>query len=618
MASYCAVLLICAVIVFTDAELPSADFEALECGFFEHTELDIFFSRLTGNTRISEPFDDNEFILSAAPGFHDEPFDLIVSIPSIPEAVIYWTIDGNEPTPGEDRFIVRGDRLIQVSGRLPKNGEIGVHDRSGYWRYAILTSYFEEWRHNPDVRLHGNVRPARGAEILQGTAFRFRGFINQEAVTEILTATYIVAPDAAERFTHRPVIMVTAPYEEFLYIYSNACTHDLVNMPTRRRVFNYEYYEWRGTAHERIFNMLGSTSLGGSWSRMHSQRTLNVHLSRGELNGVVTHPIFDGLYELYRFRLWNGGSGPFRQDHMRDIFAQTASAELNALYSDHNLAIKFINGEYWGFISIREHTTNAEFIHTRTGIAKNNIAIMERTWFERDEDGNHIRDPNNVNAGPQDWVRHTFNELIDFTFSYDLSTDYARERLFYEYFCQDNFIDFVIAHTFFNDVSFPQNNVRFFRAIVPDCQNANNPYNDGRWRFILHDMDAAPCGYTGAPLIYTESRFNMLYRPTNNRAIARVFGVFNNQMFVEQFVERALWVLDNDFHQDRLLALHDEFVAKYEPLLPEMYNRFPVRGGNIENSLSNFHYFRLQLRTFLENREYYYRQHLAHILERVS
>jgi len=49
-----------------------------------------------------------DFVLSAAPGFHDDEFYLNVSIPSIPRATIYWTIDGNDPEPNEEKFIQRG------------------------------------------------------------------------------------------------------------------------------------------------------------------------------------------------------------------------------------------------------------------------------------------------------------------------------------------------------------------------------------------------------------------------------------------------------------------------------------------------------------------------------
>jgi len=195
-------------------------------------EPELVFAGLVGKPPVlSTLFYDGDFVLSAPPGIHEQPFDLVASIPSMPDAVIYFTIDGNDPMPGEDRFATRSDRIIQVAGRIPPDGMIGVHDRTGYWRYSILTHHSEQW---------SRTLPANGAEILQGTSFRFRGFADGEPVTEIITATYIIAQDANVRFANRPIIAVTAPYEDFMYIYSHADRHDLT---TRRRIFNYEYFE---------------------------------------------------------------------------------------------------------------------------------------------------------------------------------------------------------------------------------------------------------------------------------------------------------------------------------------------------------------------------------------
>ena len=583
-------------------------------------------NNISQNTSIlDEQYYDRNFILSVPPGLYDKPFYLVVSIPSMPNAIIYYTIDGNEPHAEADRFVKRGNNSIKVSGRIPKNGKIKVRDRSGHWRDTILTYHSDSWEK------HLNVIPAYDAEILQGTTFRFRGFVDGEPVTEIITATYIIVENANKRFSNMPIISVTAPYEDFLYIYRHANPFEDV---ARRRIFNYEYFEYGDYGYIRIFNLPGSTNLGGSGTRINAQRTFNVHLSRGNLNGVITHPVFLDLYELRRFRLWNGGNA-FHRDHMRDTFAQTASSELNVLISDHNLAIKFINGEFWGFITMREHTSNRQFVSSRTGIDIENIALMDRTWnMALDVDVlvngesffievfNFFFDE--VADGEESIVLALYQEVINFAQTHDMSSDYAKMRLFDEFFCKDNFMDYLIANTFFNNWDWPNNNMRFFRAITPDI-NSQNPYNDGRWRFILHDMDYAP------PPIelhygfgeYGNNRFPFLYELDSwwtqawELEFNYVFLVLNNPTFVKQFVGRATYVLDSYFNHDRLLQLHNEFILRYTPLLPEMYNRFAIH-GDVEQSIINFHNHAIQLKNFLSTREYYYRKQLDYLIMRVS
>jgi len=530
----------------------------------------------------SESFFDGDFVLSAPPGFHDEPFDLVVSIPSMPEAVIYFTIDGNEPQPGKDRYVIRGNKIIQVSGKLREDGKIGVHDRSGYWRESILTYHSDSW-----IRSR-SIMPARDAKILQGSAFRFRGYDNGNPVTETITVTYIVAPRVGERFNNIPVIAITAPYNEFIHIYSEIWSRS-------RRIFIFEYYEYDYRSYSRIFRLPGSTSLGGNYTRDFAQRTFNVHLSRNQLDGVVTHPIFAGLYELYRFRLWNGGDN-FIRDFMRDPFAQTASSELNVQQSEKKLAIKFINGEYWGFTTIREHNSNEDFISTRLGLDYDNIVIIDLIT--------------GVLAGDKYIAQALRDELDSFIRNNDLSEGYAKRRFFDEYFCKLNFMDYLIANTFFNNEDWPFFNVRFFRAINP-VQNSQNPYEDGKWRFLFHDMDQ-----TG--LHYNLNRFSFLYElkrdvPWGSRE-NYMFQMFNNLDFVKEFVERAIYVLENEFTTENLLKLHTHFVQQYEPLMPEMFNRFEIRNM----AIARFNSYTEQLRYFLLNREFYYRKELEHLIERLK
>jgi len=351
-------------------------------------------------------------------------------------------------------------------------------------------------------------------------------------------------------------------------------------------------------------------------SRANSQRTINVNLVRGQLNGLVEYPIFDGLYELYRFRLWNGGSN-FINDFIRDPFAQTASEELNVRGGDNRLAIKFINGEFWGFTTIREHTSNRHFVSTRFGIDVDNIAVMDRNADRVTLGATGVTDL--VADGDEATVLKLYDELIEFLMSYDMTSDYARERLFDEFFCQYNFMDYLIANTFFNNADWPHNNVRYFRAIVPDPYSPN-PYNDGRWRFILHDMDLAPPRSTSDR--YNRSIFSTLYELHSQVDrwglwLNYAFLVLNNPTFAEQFRARALYVLANHYTQEQLLYLYDEFYAQYAPLLPEMYNRFAIR-GNVDDSINHFNRRSQQLRRFLLHREYYYLQQLDELIERLQ
>ncbi|MCL2522269.1 MAG: CotH kinase family protein [Erysipelotrichales bacterium] len=540
------------------------------------------------------------FELSVNPGIHSQPFDLNVQIPSIPEAVIYFTIDGTEPVSGEDRFIEREGNDILVAGEIDASGYIAVIDRSGNWRDSLLTSLSERW---------GTVVPAEGAETLRGTSFRFRGFVDGEPVTDTFTATYIIDEDFATRFANTPVMSVTAPMDEFIYIYDHA---DRFDTTTRRRIFNFEYFENGDNGFERKFSLPGSTSLGGSGTRAYPQRTLNVHLARGELNGAITHPIFEGNNDVRRFRLWNGGNS-FWWNHMRDPFAQKASSELNVPYAESNLVIKFVNGEFWGFSTMREHTNNNDFAETRLDMERGNVAILSASLRFLSPNPYHFEYYFDVDEGNETIALTLFSELVTFVSNNDLSLDENRRILFEKYFCEDNFIDYLIANTFFNNIDWPHNNIRLFRAINPD-ESSDNPNNDGRWRFILHDMDYT-VSLQNRP---NDTRFwNLLNKVRYADDFNYIFYVFNNRAFVEKFRERALYVLETDFDLVRLLNLHESFLDRYVPLLEEMYNRFPTH-GSVAASIANFNRHKNHVIYFLTHRHEHYINQLNNLIERLG
>ena len=540
-------------------------------------------------------FCDGDFVLSAAPGFHDDEFYLTVAVPSMPRATIYWTIDGTIPAGGgENRFITRGDNEIQVSGRLDASGQIFVADRTSHWRDAILMSHSEEWvwnNHRPE-NVNGAILPVDDARILQGTAFRFKAFVGDTPVTETMTATYIVEPNATIRFNSVPIVTVTAPYEDFLHFYGSMEDWNY----RARLIFNYEYFTSHEGRYTRQYSLLGSSNLGGQWSRAKEQRTMNVNFARGDLDGVVTYSIFKNIERLYRMRLWNGGNS-FRRHHMADNFAQKASSELKVLFSDSQLAVKFINGEFWGFSSIREHTSNEDFVSPHTGIDKGNILIIDRLRSDV------------ILEGDENIGQLFLEELTTFATQTDMSTDEAREWLFDKLFDQESFMDYLIANTFFHNSDWPHNNVRMFRAVNPNLSSSNK-YNDGKWRFILHDMDDVP-GWGANP---SDSNFSTLYlaEGTNSH-----FQIFNNPTFVREFVDRAHYVVEHYFYAERLLALHNEFLEVYRPLLVDMYERFNTY-GTVQATITAFEWHTRRLEEFLIIREYYYRQQLDYLLERVG
>ena len=568
----------------------------------------------------------NGLRLSHAPGVFNEEFDLVVSAVGHPNATIYWTIDGREPVAEPARFIARHARAnIQASGSFASGDTIAIEDRTGNWHEDTILTRYAARRLHP---FYQTGAPSNNATIPQGVSLMMRAFVNGVPVSETITTFYLIWENLAEQFNNIPIIAVTAnsSTSEFWAVYDDI---RITTDQSVRRNFHYEFFEPNANgSYSRIFNMVGSTQLGGVGSRPLSQRTFNVHLARGDLEGHVDHPVFAGLYDLTRFRLWNSGSS-FNRCFMRDPFAQKAAylGDLDVIHADYRLALKFINGEFWGFTTIREHTSNNFFTYSRLGITpRNNASIIDKTWYS----ANGRRMEVEESAGGLTEI--ALAELEDFVFNNDLSLDINRARLFAEFICESNFIDYLITNTFFNNLDWPSNNLRMVRAATAD-PTSDNKYMDGMWRFILHDMDGAalvtpdlgeyqPFGF-GAPV-----DFNSFIRLTDRTHLSthrrdrfgpHLFTVINNPVFAQRVRDRGLEVLDTAFTAENLVEIFNNMYQGRRILLEEHFNRFTTTlDRTVESSISNFYRYVDVLYSFITNRQVYYKEHLHYLVDRFN
>ena len=561
-----------------------------------------------------------EIQFSHAPGVYEAAFNLTVDFP-MPGAVIYYTLDGVEPVPGSPRT----ENGITVSGSVTPGNTINVAARTSTSRSdTLLTRFYTTWSRK------SNQGPASGARILTGNAYRFRAFVDSTPVSDTVIGTYLIIPGAATKYDNNPIISINAPFQPFFDLYAAADRFNPPDNSIGRQDFNYEYFALEGGSYKRQFSLPGSTSLGGSWSRDMALRTFNVHFRRGSLNGTITYPIFEGSKPegIYRFRLWNGGNnfvGPrdwsIGGDHFRDAFVQKASSKLNVPYSEWSLAILFIDGEYWGFTQLRQQTDNAAFAEDRLGMAANNVVIMDRGAQQLPGQGwSYYIDA--VEEGDTTVAGNLYSQLESFITANFSGTpsDTAVTELFSQYFNKANFIDYLIVGTFFNATDWPQNNVRFWRAITP--RSDGNPNNDGLWRFTLHDLDQTCNGITwggpggsGGSNYADGSRFsNLINAPIGvtdggGPPFNRVWKILNNKNFVDEFTQRALSVMDDDFAPTKTVPLYDEWLDRFTPLLTDMYERWAMDSNNNVSSPNTRNSFNLttgNVKYFLNNRRSFY------------
>jgi len=530
----------------------------------------------------------DNFLLSNAPGVFNFEFYLYVRHVN-PNAIIVFTTDGSYPS--------------KSSSRIGAEERIRVRDRSVGIGAATLSRHTQSYS-------DGRGRPARGADIPVGNTFRFAAFVDGIQLGDAITASYIIWHNFGRQFDSVPVISITAEYEKFVELYwDNVRSSNPV-----RHIMHYEFFEHNVTTnrYERKFDMYGSTQLGGGrGARARPQRVFNVHMARGDLDGHITHPVFAGLYDLTRFRLWNS-SNNFWRCMMREPFTQTAMhlASPYIIHSDYRLAMKFINGEFWGMTHIREHTSNNFFTSARMGIEpRNRAAIIDFSdiWGPMAID---------IQEAAGGYTQILYDELRDFVTGHDLSQEENMIRLFDEFFCLYNMIDYIITRTFFDTAGW-FDNTRIARAVHPDLGSGNQNM-DGRWRFILNDFDGAIRDNH-----YRGNRFSaaLYLTPRHQDMVTTIMyaELFKNAIFVQRFVDRAEYLMQNGLSEQNLVELFQYMRAERLVLLPAHYARFSMtRSRSVASSIDHFESYMNVIYRFARNRHAYYRQQLEYLLGRVG
>ena len=210
----------------------------------------------------------------------------------------------------------------------------------------------------------------------------------------------------------------------------------------------------------------------------------------GDKNEKVNIPIFGdrktcgdtskALSKHIRFRLHNGGNCFEQWSGFNDAIIQRAMFGTDAATSAYRPCLAYLNGEYWGLMALREHYSDY-YIKQNYGVDDDNVTMFELK-------GSLIYDD-----GDEDGLMY-INQLMDFLNDsrFKSSNQTTIEEAFQELTQMidiDSFIDVLVAQYYCCNWDFVgnANNLKMWRAM----DTSDKEYEDGKWRFCLHDLDFA-------------------------------------------------------------------------------------------------------------------------------
>lgn len=475
-------------------------------------------------------------------GFYESPFQLKLSTYR-PEGVIWYTLDGSEPDPVNNKA-----NSHEYTGPLtigPRKGE--PNDLS-----TIRTTY-HFWPGPPK------------AEVFKATTVRARIFIHDQPWGDIETHSYFVDPNMTSRYSMPVISMVTNPAALFdnnngIYVPGNRY------VPDNERTGNYwaSGTNWEREAHLEFFEADGQFGFAqgvgirihGGITRAWPQKTLRIYARKEYGPDKITYPVFPGRYDYdisYERLLLRNGGNDMRCAFMRDALVHRLVDHTGLDTQAWRPVIVFINGEYWGIHNMRERP-DEHYLQEKYGVNKEQVVILE---------GNAVQ-----SQGPAGGSRH-YKDMLDFVRNNSMAKE-SNYRYVQTLMETDNYIDYMITQIWAANTDWPYNNIRFWRVEAPEDQLIDMPGHDGRWRWLLYDLDY------GLGLA-EESSHNSLSRVARSSDWSTVLfsSLLKNQEFRTDFISRFADHLNYTFAPERVNQLIDEMYEVFRPEMEEHLSRWP-------------------------------------------
>jgi len=332
-------------------------------------------------------------------------------------------------------------------------------------------------------------------------------------ISEAVTKSYIVGLDVWERFTPGTFVFVLSadPYD--LYDYYNGIAVEGFLRDQYKKEINWRRgnidppnpanYNIRGIAGERnffveVYNNKGETLIqqaaagrvSGAWSRANEQQKSWRLVARKEYGkGKFNFPFFSDSFDsngrlvtsFDRLTLRNNAND--RTDAaLRDELVSRLSKQAGFLDTQSFApAAVFLNSKYYGFSWLKENY-NRGHLELRYGGIKDNYEIVEMG-----EIGNK-GEPRAVT----DWARiyRLAQTAVDRGagsgrgFDDDVLWDIFASRVDI-----DNLMLYYAIEIYIDNRDWPNNNMRMWRYFPSEGEIITNPYNDGKWRFLMYDTE---------------------------------------------------------------------------------------------------------------------------------
>ena len=513
-------------------------------------------------------------VFSQNSGFYTSSFNLTISTTE-PGANIIYTLDGSEPDPNNLSGTTYnyknqypklpgqafGPMLFNTFTTLSYSGPITIEDRTSQPNKVsnISTTYDFVPPYLPNVN------------IFKGTIVRAKVVKPGVGVSPTVTRNFYISPQGTSRFTI-PVMSISLSenklydYEDGISVAGKTFDDYRTANPTATPSSGVGNYEWKTQTYEReanlhyfvngqpVINQNIGIRIQGNHSRVYPQKSLNFYARDEYGDDDVDYAIFPSEpYQTYkRFVMKNNGSDMYNSV-FRDPLCNAIAAQLNTQIEAYQPVITFVNGEYWGIMSVREKYDD-KFFNRVHGIPENELELLENDGYI-------------VEEGTNTHYMAMFSYISNNSLANPANYNYIQTQM-----DVDSFVDYWATNIFLQNRDWPGNNVIFWRRNTTFDPTAAYG-NDGRWRWAIHDMTST----------FSDANDNSLAKATDPNgpsspnpewSTRMLRKLLENQNFKSYFITRFADILNTNFTSARVNNLVDTMAAVLAPEIPEQCVRW--------------------------------------------
>ena len=521
-------------------------------------------------------------------GFYPDNFKLKLN--SEENATIYYTLDSTDPKTSSTSVIFKDYILI--------------YDRSS--EPNIYSSYYED-DNSPTSISRGHRYIAPQFPVDKAMIVRAVAKSREGEYSDIVTKVYFVTNEDLYKYKDLTIAsLVTNPENLFspdkgIYVtgtmyqeWKNSEDYDpTIKLWDKNTKCNFfmRGSEWEREAFLTIFDkseIILQQNIGirvkGAATRNYPQKSFNIYAREKYGKSTFETDILKNNYDINGKKITSYKSLTLRSVYddtrLRDILGRDLFSIRDDLTSaEMEPIVLFINGEYWGLYLIQENF-NDDFIEKNYLIPKKNVALAKE---------------NGIEEGPEEEITN-FLEFCEEYSKKDLSNKIVYEEI-KNYIDIDSLIELYATGIYIANSDWPGKNDGEWRNMGEKIEG--NKYSDGKWRFIIFDLDYSMSGsFRSRNSDSFKNVVNRIERSPLNPLFLSL--LMNNTDFQNKFVNIFCDYANGVYNPSRVNKILEKYRNEYTELLARTQIRW---GGNrySESIMESFASYKTKFLTKLDS-----------------